>query len=321
MWCAQRRSARTRGAGMRINQLIGMAAAALVITFPLVGCSASSATVADAGVDAGMAKAPQATSYQPELDSAGGSTTVETKKLARSATASLEVADIQKAASTIATLAQTLGGQVSGEQLVLNQDGSLPSTVLISVPSDKLESALQQLNSVGKTIDRSVTSEDVSTVVADVNSRVETLTASIERLRALSKKAGSVEELTALESQITSRSSERDSLLAQQRVLADRVAEADITVSLYTQAPPPPEPAPLGFLAGLAAGWAALVSTTQVLLQVVGALLPFAVVAAVVLIPVLKVWRTRRARKIGSTAAASSTAPAAASENSSTESE
>ena len=48
-----------------------------------------------------------------------------------------------------------------------------------------------------------------------------------------------------------------------------------------------------GFLAGLKAGWAAFTDSVTVLLTVLGALLPFAVVLALVLVPLL-LWLRRR---------------------------
>ena len=48
-----------------------------------------------------------------------------------------------------------------------------------------------------------------------------------------------------------------------------------------------------GFLAGLKAGWTAFTGSVTVLLTVLGAVLPFAVVAALVLVPLL-VWLRRR---------------------------
>ena len=50
---------------------------------------------------------------------------------------------------------------------------------------------------------------------------------------------------------------------------------------LAPQAPPPPKPKPEnpgGFLGGLAAGWHALLASLKVVLTVVGALLPWALV-------------------------------------------
>jgi hypothetical protein len=50
----------------------------------------------------------------------------------------------------------------------------------------------------------------------------------------------------------------------------------------------------LGFLTGLRGGWNVFVTGVLVLLTLLGALLPFAMAVALLAVPVLLVWRTRR---------------------------
>ncbi|HET7823328.1 MAG TPA: hypothetical protein VFL10_17535, partial [Ornithinibacter sp.] len=66
-----------------------------------------------------------------------------------------------------------------------------------------------------------------------------------------------------------------------------------------------------GFLAGLKAGWTAFTGSVTVLLTVVGALLPFAVVLALVLVP-LVLWLRRRTPRTPVTAQPAVPAPPAA---------
>ncbi len=232
------------------------------------------------------------------------------QKLARTARVGLTVTDVESAAIQLRQLAASMGGIVSAENLVTRVDPEGParpvSTMVITVTADKLDSTLDQLKSVGTVTDRVIMSEDVTTQVADVDARVKTLEASIARLRELSGKAGSIRELTELEAELTNRISERDSLIAQQKVLAQRVAQSPITISL--QLPPPAgQLESTGFLEGLVAGWNALLTSSRVLLTAVGAALPFVALAGLVATPFL-VWRRRsRART-----AAGGTAPSAA---------
>jgi hypothetical protein len=209
------------------------------------------------------------------------------------------VNDVEAAATKLRALATAMGGVVTTENLVSRVDAkgiSIPtSTMVISVPSDRLDSTLEQLKSIGTITSRAISSEDVTTQVADVASRVKALDGSIARLNELSKKAGSVTELTQLEAELTARIEERDSLLAQQKALAGRVAQSPITISLETPEAVVEAEIP-GFLAGLTAGWNALVTSSRVLLTIVGAVLPFVILVAVVGIPVL-IWR-RRARRV-----------------------
>lgn len=282
-----------------MSTLRALAAAASVAALVLLaGCSAaSSASMAESGAAGGVAEdsSDARSDANPEAAPAGQPDTTLTPKLARTAEVSITVTDVENAAVKLRALAAAVSGQITAENLVAETDADvqrhLTSVMVISVPSEALDSTLEQLKSIGTVTNRVISSEDVTTQVADVDSRVSTLNDSIARLRELWKKAGSVRELSELESQITDRISERDSLVAQQRALAGRVARSPITISLTT-----PEPASeletTGFLGGLLAGWNALVASSRVLMTVVGAVLPFAVAVAVIGVPLL-VWRRR----------------------------
>ena len=289
-----------------MSTLRALAAAATVAALALLaGCSgASSASRADpvaagsAAEDGSYSKADGNAEAVPAPAPAGQPDTTLTPKLARTAQVSLTVPDVEDAAVKLRSLAASMNGQVTAENLVTETDAEakqrLTSVMVISVPAEALDSTLEQLKSIGTVTNRVISSEDVTTQVADVDSRVHTLNDSIARLRELWRKAGSVRELSELESQITDRISERDSLVAQQRALAGRVANSPVTISLTV-----PEPASeletTGFMGGLLAGWNALVSSSRMLMTVVGAVLPFAAAVAIIAVPLL-VWRRRKAR-------------------------
>ncbi|MGV8909173.1 MAG: DUF4349 domain-containing protein [Propionicimonas sp.] len=233
-------------------------------------------------------------------------------QIARTASVGLTVEDVEGAATRLRSIATAMGGLVTTENLVtrVNAEGiSIPiSTMVISVPSDRLDSTLEQLKSVGTITSRVISSADVTTQVADVASRITALEGSIARLAELSKKAGNISQLTQLEGELTNRIEERDSLLAQQKSLAGRVAQSPITITLETPAKVAESETPPGFLGGLTVGWNALVASSRVLLTVIGAVLPFLAVIAVVGTPFL-VWRRRVSRRPASPVVADSGDP------------
>jgi hypothetical protein len=295
---------------MKTLRSLGIAAGVITLAL-LAGCSAGSASMPAGSVAAGeepgdLSAADQVENGEALPSAAEGQPgevpgTDVTQKLARTARVSITVTDVEAAATQLRDLATAMGGQVTAENLVTSADADTEeergpvSTIVISVPADRLDSTLDQLKSVGTLTARVISSEDVTTQVADVDSRIKTLNASIDRLRELSEKAGSIRELTELEAQLTERISERDSLIAQQRSLAGRVAQSPITVTLRTPAQAS-ELETTGFLGGLIAGWNALLASSKVLMTVIGAVLPFAAVVAVVLVPLL-LWRRARRRR------------------------
>lgn len=283
---------------------------AAIVPFVLVvgGCAAVGASQPAAGTAqevngrAADGTAEDASAPEAKPGEGGGFSGTVQVQVARTASVALTVPDVEAAATRLRAIATAMGGVVTTENLVSRVDAkgiSTPtSTMVVSVPADTLDSTLEQLKALGTITSRVISSDDVTTQVADVASRIKALEGSIARLSELSKKAGSITELTQLESELTTRIEERDSLLAQQKSLAGRVAQSPITISLRTPEAVVEAETP-GFLAGLAAGWNALVASSRVLLTIVGAVLPFLVLVAAIGIPVV-IWR-RRARRVPAT--------------------
>ncbi len=172
---------------------------------------------------------------------------------------------------------------------------------MLRVPEADLDRALALVTGpggVGKELDRTTSAQDVTGDLADLASRVATQQASVARVRALLASATSLKDIVLLESEVSTRESDLEALQARRAVLADQADLATLTVDLRTPAtipPPPAEPAdPNAFLQGLQSGWHAVVASTTVIVTVLGALLPLAVVAALLGVPVLWVLRRRR---------------------------
>jgi hypothetical protein len=174
------------------------------------------------------------------------------------------------------------------------------SLLVLRVPESSLDQALTQLTGsagVGKELSRSGSAQDVTGDIADLQSRVATQRASVERIRALMGKAGSLQDVVLLESEVTKREADLEALEARRAALADRADLATLTVDLRTAAAvaaPASEKKRNAFLEGLDSGWEALVKSMTVVLTVLGALLPLAIVLVLVGGPLLWVLRRRR---------------------------
>jgi hypothetical protein len=114
--------------------------------------------------------------------------------------------------------------------------------------------------------------------------------------------AGDVADVLAIETELTRRIAELESLQARLEQLTNLTDLATVTVTLY-----PPETVVeegTGFVAGLRAGWDAFLRTVELSLTALGASLPFLAALALVVVPVV-VWlvvRHRRRSRAGSTA-------------------
>jgi hypothetical protein len=168
--------------------------------------------------------------------------------------------------------------------------------ITVSVPADRLDRALADLSEIGTVIRRESTSENVQAQYVDTESRVKTMRASVDRVRALMARATDIAQIVVLESELSRRQADLESLEAQLASLKDRVARSPIRVSLTTDTGVLAEDPGTGFLAGLKGGWKAFTASVVVLLTVVGAVLPFALVAAALGLPLWLVIRRRRPR-------------------------
>ena len=246
-----------------------------------------------------QAPAPQAPapdgSYPESMPNEGGGATLSTdRKIARTASITLVVDDIRTAADALSELATRFDGVITNESLSLpdaNGRTSGYSSVQVTVASENLDEALNQIANLGRVTSREIKSVDVTEQVVDVDARVKTMQESIARLQELMQKAGSIAEIANVESELTTRQASLEALLATQKSLNNRVATAPISVQLRTESQAPA--AVNGFLPGLQAGWGSMTTAGQFALTALGALLPWLVLAAIVVVP-LMIWRRNR---------------------------
>ena len=227
---------------------------------------------------------------------------------------SVRVSDIGRAAARAEALATGADGVVGAEQTAT--DPRRPrygeATLTLRVPPAAFGATLDALGRLGKELDRQRSAEDVTSQVIDVDSRVRTQQRSVERMRVLLAQAKTIGEVVQVESELSRREADLESLEAQLKGLEDVTDLATIEVTLSSPRPvvqPEPKDENLGFLAGLTGGWDAFVAIVAVGLTVLGALVPFALAVALVGVPLLLLWRSRR-RTSGTPAAPSAPADA-----------
>jgi len=279
--------------GSRLGIALCLAAGLAVFS----GCAGAGVSNAP---EAGYPDVPQAAPGEGGAPTSGPDGVHTAPQIARTASISIVVDDVAKTAQDLTDAAATLGGWVTAESLSLpGADGTSysSSTVEVTVPSDRLDEALTKIAGLGRVTDRQIESEDVTTQVVDVDARVQTMRDSIARLQDLMSKAGSVTEIAQVEAELTQRQADLEALLARQKALSQRVATAPITVTLRTESQAVPEGLN-GFLPGLQAGWDAMTASASVAVTVVGVLLPWLVLAAIIVVPIVAVHRHRRRMRL-----------------------
>ncbi|WP_347057823.1 DUF4349 domain-containing protein [Blastococcus sp. HT6-30] len=294
-----------------MSRFLGTAAATLALAL-LVGCTGSSGAEsgsADGGAGGGAVVPEFATPGDPGAAPADDATGAD-RQVVTTATAALAVEDPAEGAQRVSELVESVGGRVEErtEQAASGADGveGAVAELVVRVPAAALTGVLTDLEDLGDVANVSVSHSDVTTTVVDLDARISALRTAVARLQALMDDAASTEALLAAEEALSERQEELESLLSRRALLADRVELSRLRVILEPFGVAPPG-GPDGFLDGLGTGWRALASTAGSIVVVLGILLPWGAVAALVagavLVPV------RRARRGAPAAAAPPPAP------------
>ncbi|MFI0719504.1 DUF4349 domain-containing protein [Streptomyces sp. NPDC021224] len=248
------------------------------------GDSASSGAVQDEGA-AGKTAPSAGSSGTP----AGKTPHLSPSYLIRDAELSVRTPHVADALRQAKSYAADAGGYSGDEDTTTGPDGRVTSTVQLRVPPAGYDALLDRLSGLGSLLSRKVSVQDVTGQVVDVQSRVKSQQASVARVRALMDQASGLDDVVALESELSTREAALESLEAQQASLRDRTNLATVTLSLSQ---PPAKPvhkkAPKahhdGFWTtvghGLRDGWNAFYVALRVVLVVLAVTLPFLLAVA-----------------------------------------
>ncbi len=210
-----------------------------------------------------------------------------TRSLVRTAQLSVEAGDPVAVTRRVRAAVAGAAGTVAQES---STDSGAQLTV--RVPADRLDQLIDAITGLGHVTNRTAQVVDATEDVVDLDARVASQRASVDRVRALLAQARSIGDVVAVESELTRREADLDSLTGRLNALKDQVALSTLTVDVEKAPVTTTEiPQPSGFAAGLAAGWDGLKTAAAVAGAVVGYLLPFLPVLAVIL---GLVWLGRR---------------------------
>jgi len=231
------------------------------------------------------------------------------QKLISNGAVQLKSDDVAKAIFDVRNVVDTYAGEVEANETQTDDEGDpLRARLQLRVPTDQFDEAMLDLEDVAVLIASSGNTKDVTTEVLDRDIRVQIQRRSIERISLLLERATSIRDIVAIEAQLSQRQADLAVLEKEQRYLADQTAMATINVSIERikdkEKPPPAKKDDSGFFAGLDAGWDGLKTFGVGLATVVGALLPWMVVAAVLAVPGVPLLRRFRRKEAEPTPAA-----------------
>lgn len=233
------------------------------------------------------------------------------------ASATVTADDVQAAVRAIGDAAVARGGYV--ESMSVGSDGAVvpidPMTggavsgsisppytpdgawITVRVPADGLTGVVDDLQDVGEVTANSVNRQDVTEQTVDLRARIDAAQASVDRLTGLMAQAQSVADLISAEAALSERQATLESYQQQLKMLDDQVAMSTLSVTVVPRVETVTAD-PAGFADGLVAGWNGLVATLNGIVVALGFLIPWIVVAGVVVLVVWGIVRAARGRRV-----------------------
>ena len=268
----------------------------------------SAGSRADEKTSGGSTGSSDASPGSPLVAQQAAVTTAMTRSVISTGQLTLHSSSIDKARADVMRLVASWNGAVADEQTNSDDHGRIvDSTMTLRVPTARFSEAMTEIGRVGKVEQQSRKSEDVTTQVIDNDARVRAAERSIRQIEVLLGRARQLSDIIAIESDLARRQADLDSLRSQQAWLDDQTSLSTITVYLTRHGDRTPRTHEArGFLAGLEGGWSALEGATVLVLTAVGVVLPFAVLALLLGVPLWLVVR----RRLGAGSISAESAPA-----------
>ena len=278
---------------MRLRLLWGTV---LLTALVLTGCSATGASL-DAASLSGEPPIAAPEFSESDAGQAGGDTAARAvagdEDMVVTGYLVLTVERPAEAAAEVATIVERAGGRVDARsETAPDGEDKGRAELTVRIPSDQLTQTLESLKELGTVEQVEQDKQNVTAQVQDLDSRIKALRASVDRLIALMADADTTADLISIESALSERQANLESLESQKRSLDDLVELSTYTIQLGTEQDAPDDE-PDTFLSGLASGWDAFVGFFSFLLVAFGVLLPWIALVGLAAIVIIVVIRRR----------------------------
>lgn len=195
--------------------------------------------------------------------------------------------DVEKAAFEVQALVDKVGGEITDRETSTDDEGDVRlARLVLRIPAKFYSDAFDALEKIANLTSSSSTSEDVTTQIIDIDSRIRAQRASLSRVEVLLGQATSIRDIVAIESQLTRRQADLDSMVKRLAFLRDQTSMSTVTVNIQRTEDVPKKKEKKdddsGFLSGLEGGWNALTSFGTGLATVAGAVLPWSIALLII---------------------------------------
>jgi len=272
------------------------------------GNSGAQPEKADPSFDSGAASGAGDSAAAPGIVSDASASATD-RQVITTGYATITAKDPIAASLDAVRIVERAGGRVDSrtEEAPVNGNAGRASLTL-RIPSAALTATLEELKGLGEVVSINTSDQDVTTQTQDLDARIKALSTSVDRLLALLATATDTSVLIELETAISSRQGELDSLQSQRRYLADQVSMSALTLELVSEVDAPAQN-PDTFWDALLAGIAGFGAFFTGLFLIFGYLVPWIVLVGIGVLVALLILRRRRAKASASAAAATPAAP------------
>lgn len=187
------------------------------------------------------------TGREPALDARDPSpSSSEDKLFVRTASLVVSVESLTSASQRAAGIASQAGGYVSSSSL--SKDG--PARLSLRIPAQALDAVLERLSALGKEVRRTTSSPDVTESVRDLDAELANKKALRDRLRELLRRASDVQDVLAVEAELTRVQTQIDTLEGRLKAMRRDIAFSAVELELTEEPPERPRRilGPLGLL-------------------------------------------------------------------------
>ncbi len=193
----------------------------------------------DKGADSVSTGSGNASGAGPTSETSTPLTGLDPDKIIYSGSVSLYTGDLKKTIDEITVYVQSIGGFTENSYYSLNNDTYYDYTsygsVTVRIPVDQYETAMQTLESYGEVSASYTYSENVTQSYRDVQSELANYRLQETRLNELMNQASSVSDMLAVETELNRVRTEIDSRESILQNYDNLIAYSTITISLYEQ--------------------------------------------------------------------------------------
>ncbi len=265
------------------KMLVALAATALLSVAGCAGANQGAIPIDGMGPDNMVAEG------MPSDMSTGSNRGEVPEQIIRTGSVSLISNNAQDVALEVIELVKQFDGSINQEDTRIVDDLEYANLV-VQVPDSELEAFIAEVKDLAQNTAASISELNVTLTLTDLDARIASLDSTISKLSELQQQATTVADLVAVEAELATRTSERDSLVAQRDVLRNQVAQSTVYIDIS------PDPGKStnspDFIGGIESGWQALINLGAGAVTLLGFIVPIVLFIGLITLVVIAIVRT-----------------------------